>query len=175
MCGLLALVSIVVTLSLTLPVYPLGSTGFEVGMGPNPDMGETVGWNSYIHTVSELAAAIPAGQISHAIVLASNYGEAGALYLARASEHPVPDLPPVYSGHNAFWSWGPPPESATDAIVVGDFSSTHLRSWYTTCTLRARLHSPAGVDNDEAGEPVYWCSGRTAPWTQLWPQVRRPG
>jgi hypothetical protein len=175
LCGLLAAVSIVVTVSLTLPVFPAGSPGYKVGIGPNPDMGETVGWNGYIHTVSTVAAAIPAEQVPHTIVLASNYGEAGALYLARRGDHPAADLPPVYSGHNAFWAWGPPPESATDAIVVGDFSATQLRSWYATCTLRARLRSPRGVDNDEAGEPVRWCTGRTASWTHLWPQVKTLG
>jgi hypothetical protein len=175
LCALLAAVSIVVTVSLTLPVYPIGSPGFKVGMGPNPDMGETVGWNDYIHTVSTVAAAVPAGQAPHTIVLASNYGEAGALYLARRRNHAASDIPPVYSGNNAFWSWGPPPESATDAIVVGDFPATRLRSWYATCTLRARLHSPPGVDNDEAGEPVRLCTGRTRSWTDLWPQVKALG
>jgi 4-amino-4-deoxy-L-arabinose transferase-like glycosyltransferase len=144
LCGVLAVVSILVTVSLTLPVYPVGSPLFKVGMGPNPDMGETVGWNGYIHTVSTVAAAIPAAQILHTIVLASNYGEAGALYLARRGHHPDVDIPAVYSGDNAFWSWGPPPESATNAIVVGDFSTVQLRSWYTNCDLRARLQSPPG-------------------------------
>lgn len=174
LCGLLAALSIVVTVSLTLPVYPIGSPGFKVGMGPNPDMGETVGWNDYVHTVSTVVAVIPAGQASHTIVLASNYGEAGALYLARRRD-PASDIPPVYSGDNAFWSWGPPPESATDAVVVGDFPATQLRSWYTTCTMRARLQSPPGVNNDEADEPVRLCTGRTRSWTHLWPQVKTLG
>ncbi len=175
LCGVLAAASIVVTVSLMLPVFPVGSALFKVGIGPNPDMGETVGWNSYIHTVNGVAAAIPAGQAPHTIVLTSNYGEAGALCLARRAHLPATYIPPVYSGDNAFWSWGPPPESATNAIVVGDFSATQLRSWYTACTLRARLHSPPGVDNDEAGEPVRLCTGRTAPWTHLWPQVKTLG
>lgn len=175
LCGALAAVSILVTVGLTLPVFPVGSPGFKVGMGPNPDMGETVGWAGYIDTVSAVAAATPAGQASHTIVLASNYGEAGALYLARRANRPATDIPPVYSGDNAFWSWGPPLESATDAVVVGEFSAAQLRSWYTACTLRARLHSPPGVDNDEAGEPVQWCTGRTSSWTHLWPHVKTLG
>lgn len=175
LCGVLMVVSIVVTVCLTLPVFPAGSPGFQVGKGPNPDMGETVGWNGYIHTVSTVATSIPAAQASHTIVLASNYGEAGAFYLARRADHPGTDMPPVYSGHNAFWYWGPPPESMTSAIVVGDFPIGLLESWYTTCTLRARLDSPRGVANDEAGKPVRWCTGRTSPWTHLWPQVKRLG
>lgn len=175
LCGLLAVISIVVTTSLTLPMYAVGSAGFEVGMGVNPDMGETAGWEGYIAAVSTVAAAVPAGQAKHTIVLARNYGEAGALYLARSTDYPTTQIPPVYSGHNGFWYWGPPPESATNAIVVGEFSTTQLRSWYATCTVRDRLRSPPGVDNEEAGQPVRWCTGRTASWAELWPQIKRLG
>ena len=41
--GVLVAISIVITASLTLPLFPAGSALFKVGMGPNPDMGETVG------------------------------------------------------------------------------------------------------------------------------------
>jgi Dolichyl-phosphate-mannose-protein mannosyltransferase len=175
LCGALAAISIVVTISLTLPVFPVGSPLFKVGMGPNPDMGETVGWNGYIETVRTVAAAIPGQQAQQTIILASNYGEAGALYLARRAEPASSKLPPVYSGNNAFWSWGPPPESATNAIVVGDFPADQLRSWYSSCTVQARLQSPPGVDNDEDGEPVRWCTGRISSWTHLWPQIKTLG
>ncbi len=171
--GVLVAVSIIITVGLTLPVFPVGSTLFKVGMGPNPDMGETVGWDAYTRTVSTVSTATPAGRQSHTIVLASNYGEAGALYLARAGGNTP--LAPVYSGDNAFWYWGPPPESATDAIVVGDFPAAQLRTWYATCTLRARLHSPPGVDNSEDAAPVQWCTGRTSSWTVLWPHVKKLG
>ncbi|WP_211320956.1 glycosyltransferase family 39 protein [Arthrobacter livingstonensis] len=171
--GLLVAVSIIITVGLTLPVFPVGSALFKVGMGPNPDMGETVGWDGYIRTVATVAAAIPPEEQPHTIVLASNYGEAGALYLARAGG--TTRLPPVYSGNNAFWYWGPPPESATDAIVVGDFPAAQLHAWYASCTLRARLHSPSGVGNSEDGAPVQWCTGHTMPWTRLWPQVEKLG
>ncbi|MDQ2850419.1 MAG: glycosyltransferase family 39 protein [Actinomycetota bacterium] len=171
--GVLVAVSIIITVGLTLPVFPVGSALFTVGMGPNPDMGETVGWDGYVRTVNTVTAALPPGQLAHTVVLASNYGEAGALSLARASGNTP--LPPVYSGDNAFWYWGPPPESATDAVVVGDFPAAQLRTWYATCTLRARLHSPPGVDNSEDGAPVQWCTGRTMSWTRLWPQVNTLG
>jgi hypothetical protein len=171
----LIVISIIITVCLTLPVFPLGSTGFQIGMRPNPDMGETVGWNGYVRTVETVASSIPASEQSHTIVLASNYGEAGALYLARNAANSSATLPPVYSGHNAFWYWGPPPKSATDAIVVGDFSASQLHAWFSSCTLRARLHSPRGVDNSEAEASVRWCTGRTQSWARLWPLVKRLG
>jgi len=145
---------------------------FRVGVGPNPDMAETVGWDQYVKTVADVARSLPTDQRGNTIVAASNYGEAGSLYLARqagGAEGQV--LPPVYSGSNAFWYWGPPPESATAAIVVGDVPPEQLSRYFSSCTLRARLSSPPGVDNDEAGAAVRYCTGRTASWAVLWPQV----
>jgi hypothetical protein len=173
--GGLVAISIVITVSLTLPVFPIGSALYQIGTGPNPDMGETIGWNGYVRTVETMTAAIPAGDRLNTIILASNYGEAGALYLARAAAKHTSTLPAVYSGHNDFWYFGPPSGSATDAIVVGDFSAAQLESWYTSCTLKARLQSPPGVDNSEAGAPVRWCTGRTQPWKQLWPKIKTLG
>jgi hypothetical protein len=165
-------ISILVTASLTLPLYPVGSVLFRIGTGPNPDMAETVGWDQYVTTVADVARSLPADQRAQTIVTASNYGEAGSLYLARqAGGADGRVLPPVYSGSNAFWYWGPPPESATNAIVVGSVPPEQLARFFTSCTLRARLTSPAGVDNDEADAPVRFCTGRTASWAAVWPRV----
>ena len=49
------------------------------------------------------------------VVLAGNYGEAGAL--ARFSRHR--DLPLV-SGHNALWDRGGPPPATKTVVVVGE-------------------------------------------------------
>ncbi len=143
--GVLVAVSIIITASLTLPLFPAGSALFKVGMGPNPDMGETVGWDGYIGTVAAVAAAIPPGQQSQTIILASNYGEAGALYLARAGG--TTPLPPVYSGNNAFWYWGPPPQTATNAVVVGDIPTAQLHHWYASGGAGQR--GPPGHVTDE--------------------------
>src|SRR5262249_30032173 len=47
----LLIISAIVTPLLTLPVAPVGSKAFEVGVKVNPDGAETVGWPGYIHTV----------------------------------------------------------------------------------------------------------------------------
>ena len=168
LAGVVFAASVIITVGLTLPVFPVGSSLFRVGMGPNPDMGETVGWDGYVATVADVARALPAADSGHTVILTQNYGEAGALTLARATH---PDLPPVYSGHDAFFYWGPPAESATTTIVVGKFPPQLARA-FSGCTVAALLTSPAGVDNGEKGAPVRVCTARTAPWAVLWPQLR---
>jgi len=59
---------------------------------------------------------LPGPERQTAVLLAGNYGEAGAL------DHygPTNGLPPVYSGHNSYWSWGPPTAERTVVGRVGD-------------------------------------------------------
>ena len=80
-------------------------------------------------------------------------------------------MPAVYSGHNGFWFWGPPPESATDAIVIGNISPADLATGYAHCEVAATVQTPPGVDNDLTGTPIYRCTGLRQPWSVLWPQL----
>ncbi len=36
----------------------------------------------------------------------------------------------------------------------------------------ARVSNPVKLDNDEYGDPVLQCSGLTASWAELWPDLR---
>jgi 4-amino-4-deoxy-L-arabinose transferase-like glycosyltransferase len=170
----LLVVSWVVTAFLTLPLAPGGSPMYEIAVAVNPDAGETVGWNSYVQQIQDVAETVPADQRRTTIILAGNYGEAGAISRARRmSPVAATALPPVYSGHNAFAYWGPPPESASTAIVAGKFSDSELGSWFDQCRKVAQLASPPGADNEEAGAPIRLCTGRKGPWVQIWPMVSR--
>ena len=80
-------------------------------------------------------------------------------------------MPAVYSGHNGFWFWGPPPESATDAIIIGNFSPAELATGYAHCKVAGTVQTPPGVDNDLAGTPIHRCTGLRQPWSVLWPQA----
>jgi hypothetical protein len=174
--GAVALLSFscVVTGFLSLPLAPVGSPVFRIAVGVNPDAAETVGWPGYVATVRSVAAGLPAEERSSTVILARNYGEAGALARARRlSPEDAALLPPVFSGHNAFADWGPPPATATTALVVGRFPDHQLRSSFGSCRSVATLTSPPGVDNEEAGAPVRVCRGLLRPWVSLWPAVRR--
>ena len=168
----LLIVSAVATTLLTLPVAPVGSALFRVGVAVNPDSAETVGWSGYVHTIAGVAERMPDQDQDRTVIITSNYGEAGALSRARRMHTPDGrNLPPVYSGHNAFASWGPPPDRTATVIMVGSFDPAQLHSWYQYCELETRLVSPPGVDNDESGAPVRICTGPTEPWPRLWPQM----
>ena len=176
LCWVAVAVSAVPTSLFALPLAPVGSAAFGVAAAVDPDGAETVGWPGYVAQVRAVAATLSPAERADTVILTRNYGEAGAL--ARARRLSPADgalLPPVYSGHNAFGLWGPPPAAATEVVVVGDFSDAELASWFAGCRQVGALSSPAGVDNEELGAPIRRCAGLRAAWSQLWPRVQRLG
>jgi len=158
----------------SLPLAPPGSFVYRVAVTVNPDTGETVGWDHYVDQVRGTASTLTPAERETSIILARNYGEAGALARARRLEPAEADtLPPVFSGHNAFAEWGPPPETATTVIAVGNFPEVQLGSWFNDCRIVDRLVSPPGVDNEEDDAPVRICRGVRQPWVALWPSMTR--
>lgn len=160
---LLSLTSIPVT----LPVLPVADVHQTPIVKLNYDAGETIGWPTYVREITGVYVSLPVEQRRTTIVLASNYGEAGAV------DHfgPANGLPAVYSGHMAYWYWGPPQASTTTAVAVG-FERRTLAAFCGTLVLAARLNNRLEVDDDEQHEPVWVCSDLRASWKRIWPTLR---
>jgi 4-amino-4-deoxy-L-arabinose transferase-like glycosyltransferase len=151
---------------IALPILPARDLGPVLAV--NPDVGETIGWRDLVRTVAVVDRTLP--EPRHAVILTANYGEAGAI----DRFGPALGLPPAYSGHNAFWDWGPPPDGSSPVIAVGldpAVAAARLRG----CRVVARVGNRAGVDNDERGEPVQVCAGPRRPWSAEWGALRSLG
>ncbi len=159
--GAALVLSLVMNALIVLPVLPVTAIGISNGL--NPDLGETVGWPRFADTVARVRAGLPDVRVA---VLGRNYGEAGAV------DRYLPALRPAYSGHNAYWDLGPPPDDATAVIAVG-FAPEQLRAWFGRVEQAARIDNGVGLDNDEQGVPVWVARDPRAPWATLWPQLRR--
>ncbi len=97
-----------------------------------------------------------------AVVLAGNYGEAGAL----ARYGPARGLPAPLSGHLSWQYWRPAALRQRIAITVGydaDALSRLCRAWRPL----ARITNRAGVDNEERGRLIARCD-LIAPLGELW-------
>lgn len=140
-----------------LPVTWFGASGLATVNSASADQ---IGWERYVDQIAEVARSHDADA-----VIASNYGEAGAL--ARFGD----SLLPVASGHNALWDLGPPPDSARTLVVVGG-QLERVTGLFGSCEVIDRLDDGVGVDTEEQGEPVAVCSDPVAPWAELWPSFR---
>ncbi|WP_336922714.1 ArnT family glycosyltransferase [Aquipuribacter sp. SD81] len=146
---------------LALPLLPASRAPVDVVY----DHGEQVGWPEYVDTV---AAAAAEGEAQ--LVLTGNYGQAGALDLARRQGV---TLPPVASGHVGYWHWSRPEGEPSRVLVVGlDDAAGRL---FGRCDVVATVDNAAGLDNDERGTTLRMCSGPTTDWDALWPRLRRTG
>lgn len=162
LAGLVA-VNAVVGAFIALPLLPARLAPVDVVY----DHGEQVGWQELTTAVAEVSRDTGAE-----LVLTGNYGQAGALERARNRGL---ELPPVVSGHNAYWYWGPPEGEPRPVLTVGRWSEAELGRWFASCVAVGEVRNSAGVDNDEDGVPLRLCDGAVRSWEEMWPEVRRLG
>ena len=140
-------------LPIALPVLPLKTAESAGVIGARGDYGDEIGWPGLVRTVEQHAAGAD-------VILAQNYGEAGALELFGR------DLPPVASGHVTFRYWRPD-VTGRRALLVG-FSRSDAATFCGGYRVVAKIAMP--VDNDERGAPVARCTldGSLA---AVWPRI----
>jgi len=166
--GVAVAVSAALAAALTLPLVPAKDVHATPIPEINEDAIETIGWPAFTATVARVWNRLSPSQRSRAVVYASNYGEAGAI----ARFGPRLGIPRAYSGHNAFWRFGRPPDGARPVIVVGYHDPASPRGSFDGCVLSARVDNGVALDNEEQGTPVWTCSTTTEAWSRLWPRLR---
>jgi 4-amino-4-deoxy-L-arabinose transferase-like glycosyltransferase len=164
--GLAAAVSGGLIVLLTLPILPLDTYAKSSLPAAVPDTANEVGWPQFVATVEAVAAELPPDARAHAVILTNDYSEASPLVLLGSG------LPPVYSGHNAYWAWGPPGPDDTVVIHVGDWRPTDWTPFLSGCHDVAFIDNGLGINNAEQGKAVSLCAGLVRPWSEMWPQLR---
>jgi 4-amino-4-deoxy-L-arabinose transferase-like glycosyltransferase len=152
---------------LSLPLIPLGGLGDTPVPDINQAAQDSVGWPTYVRTVADVYASLPAKDQARTVLYTSNYGEAGALH----RYGPEYGLPAIYSGHNELWFNGPPPESAT-VVLAWTQNITRLRTYFASCEERAVLDNGLDVDNEEQGAVVAVCRDPAGGWSAVWPRLQ---
>jgi 4-amino-4-deoxy-L-arabinose transferase-like glycosyltransferase len=155
-------VNAAVSLVLALPLVPLDRVGATTLPDTSPLVADQVGWPRY---VAQVAAAYRQSPEQPTAVVASNYGEAGAI--ARFGG-PL-GLPTPVSGQNALADVRRPTDDTRVVLVVG-YQYGDVRDLFASCQVVARLDNAVDVDNEEQGAPVAVCHDPVEPWRQLWPR-----
>jgi 4-amino-4-deoxy-L-arabinose transferase-like glycosyltransferase len=164
--ALLALAGILLAPAI-LPILP--PTATVQTYGPLEQvLADRLGWDSLTQTVEQVYVALPPAQRAQACVLASNYGEASALTQLAAPGR----LPPIISGHNNYYLWGPSTCSGQVFIGVG-YAPADFKNTYHEVVLAATQRCPDCVAFEQA-VPIVVASNPTSPinLAQLWPSVK---
>jgi hypothetical protein len=151
---------------LTLPILPVAAYAKTSLPAAVPDTANQVGWPQFVAAVEDVVAALPPAERAHAVILTNDYSEASPLVLLGAG------LPPVFSGHNAYWDWGPPPADRTVVVHVGDWRPADWTPYFVGCRDIAHIDNQLGIDNGEQGKAVSVCTGTRASWPAMWPALR---
>jgi hypothetical protein len=156
--GVVLALSALVAWPAFVPVLPVRTYATSVYPALDSDQLETIGWPEFVDSVRATLDSLPADQRATAVIFTRNYGEAGALERYGLDR-------PVFSGHNAFAAWGPPPEGATPVIVIGLPDPT---TSFSDCRAAAVINNDAGADNEERGRQIWVCAGPQGGWVQQW-------
>lgn len=166
--GLLALGGLVGIL-LIKPIAPINSPLWNISSNTNGELVEMVGWQDLTAQVARIYQSIPENQKPRTVILAGNYGEAGALDLY-GKEY---SLPRVISGGNSLWYRGyGEPEPGT-VIVVG-FESSYAAQIFKSCKFSGMVTNRYNVSNEESTyhTSLYVCREPRKPWSETWQEMQ---
>ena len=154
-----------VTYSRALGMEPPATEKHEQGALPQ-SFADMHGWEDLVDAVARVAAELPPEERAGSIVLATNYGEAGALEVLGAGR----ELPPVVCGRNSYWEWRPATIDGT--VIALRRSREELLRWFDSVervdTVRCQWCMPY---QNEA--PVHLARGLRVPPEQLWLEIKR--
>jgi hypothetical protein len=127
---------------------------------------DTFGWPQLTRAVAAQNAALKRAGQAPTSICTQNYGEAGALDVLGSADR----LPPVLSGHNAYWMWGPGP--ASDAVVLVVDALGALQPYFSSCRVLTTYYAPYDVPNDFTDLQIAVCTGPVGSWRTIWPHLR---
>jgi hypothetical protein len=165
-----------------MPMMPVEKfIAYEEALGVTPPRTETMrleklpqqyadmfGWPQMAAAVAKAYDSIPADQRRGCGIFAQNYGEAGAVdYFGKQY-----GLPPVLSGHQSYWFWGPRGYSGECLVVVGD-NRKRLEELFNNVVLAGETNHPYAIPYEN--HLAIWIVHRPRFGTlqDLWPSLKK--
>ena len=148
-----------------VPMWRVGSAGWNWQMAHNEDMTNEVGWPEFVAQIAAVRDQLPPGDLPRLAVLANNYGEAGALELYGPHYH----LPQPISSTNTFHLRGYGPYEPETLIVVGSNLEDQLKN-FQSCAVVAQVWLPHKVRDEETEDhpDILVCRHLGRSWPDVW-------
>ena len=133
-------------------------------------LADRFGWQEELDAVTQVVAALSPEDRANVRILCSNYGEAAALEFLQPSSGSH-DLPPVISGHNTYWWWGPRNASGEVMIVINGASQAEMLENYRSATVAGHMHSGYAMPYEDR-RTIWLARGRRQNLTADWPELK---
>ncbi|HEX6668434.1 MAG TPA: glycosyltransferase family 39 protein [Gemmatimonadales bacterium] len=136
------------------------------GVGTLPqDYADMLGWKEQAVAVARVYQALPADLRERVVLVAGNYGEAGALDFYG----PGLGLPPVVSPAGSYWFFGPGDRPGEVVITLG-IPAESLRQFFDSVRTVARVGHLWAVE-EERQVAINLGTGARTTLQQLWPSL----
>jgi len=147
----------------------LGPLGAQYDNQGNPlplpqDYADMRGWQERAAAVAQAYNALPPLERARAVVIANNYGEAGAMEFYG----PRYGLPPVVSAAGSYYFWGPGPLPGRVAVTIGE-SAEGLHRLFDSVEAGPHLTDSLTV-REERDLTIYVCRGIKRTLQEIWPE-----
>jgi hypothetical protein len=154
---------------LVKPIAPINSSMWDITSKLNSEIVEMVGWQDLTKQVADIYQSIPESEKPRTVIVAANYGEAGALDLY-GKEY---DLPGVISGANSLWYRGYS-DFQPEAVILVGFDQSYQGEVFESCKYSGTVTNSYGVKNEESTRHtgLYLCHGMKKSWSELWPNMQ---
>jgi 4-amino-4-deoxy-L-arabinose transferase-like glycosyltransferase len=161
----IAVVITVVLLPIGLPVLPAQVMADSGIWKARKDFADMYGWPDLVQQVATVYRHLPVADRGSVMILASNYGEAGALDLFGRG------LPPMVSAHLTYYYWAPAHMVPSTVIVVG-YPRDYLATFFGDVQQAGTVTNSYGVRNEEFGKPIWICRRPLLRLDQAWPRLK---
>jgi hypothetical protein len=171
----------IVIAPLAIPLFPVQETvryvqsmsgtnvkseKFETGVLPQY-FADRFGWEEMAVAAAQVYHSLPAADQTSACIFTGNYGEAGALEFYG----PRYGLPPVISGHNNYYIWGPGDCSGGTVILIGAGDLKDLQQVFSDVQEMGQTECEYCMPY-ENHLSIYVGRGLKTPLNVMWPGVK---
>jgi hypothetical protein len=129
------------------------------------DYADMLGWPELAAAVAHAYDSLPPEKRAQVVLIAENYGEAGALEYYG----PRLGLPRVISAAGSYWFFGPGEKPGTVAVSLG-VKKEDLEKLFETVTPAGRVLNPWGVP-EESDVSIYVSENPRTTLQELWPSL----
>lgn len=167
------------TLPLGLPILPPAAMekylAFSVDRATETNVGarerlpqdyaDMLNWREQVEEVARVYQALPDEERKRAVILASNFGEAGSIDFYG----PHYGLPKAHAFVGTYWFFGPG-DLPGDVVVLHGFREESVRDFCGSLTAAGYVTHPYAVE-EERDLTIYICREPRQTLQELWPQL----
>ena len=130
------------------------------------DYADMLPWEAQAAAVARVYHALPPEERAEAVIVADNYGEAGAIDF----HGPRHGLPPAVLPASSYWFFGPGPKPGRVVVTIG-VDSADLAEFYDSVTVAGRITASPYVVGEERDVPLLVGRAPRTTLQAIWPTL----